>query len=133
MTRLSIGATVLAMALSSNVAFAANDHGELKPKAYDSLGKCVQKALAKYDGDIVKLEYHVEDKQPTYEFDIETPDGKAWEVECNVKSSEITELEEEVEFDDPRFASQVKVDIEKASKLLMKTIKSAKSKTNSYA
>jgi uncharacterized membrane protein YkoI len=114
MTRLSIGATVLAMALTSNFAFAENDHGSFKPKAYDSLGKCVQKALSKYDGDIVKLEYHVEDKKPTYEFDIETPDGKAWEVECNVKSGKITELEEEVAFDDPRFASQVKVDIEKA-------------------
>ncbi len=114
MLRLSIGASVLALAFASNVAFAANDHGELKPKAYDSLGKCVQKTLAKYDGDIVKLEYHVEDKVPTYEFDVETADGKAWEVECSVKTSEITETEEEVEFDDPRFASQVKVDVEKA-------------------
>jgi len=114
MLRLSIGASLVALALSTNVAFAENDHGKLKAKPYDSLGKCVQQALAKYDGDIVKLEYHVEDKKPTYEFDIETPDGKAWEVECSVKTGKITELEEEVDFDDPRFASQVKVDVEKA-------------------
>ena len=114
MLRLSLGASLLALVLTSNSAVAGNDHGAFKPKAYDSLGKCVQKALAKYDGEIVKLEYHVEDKKPTYEFDIETADGKAWEVECNVKTGEITEFEEEVAFDDPRFASQVKVDVEKA-------------------
>lgn len=114
MLRLSIGSSLLALVLTSNVAFAENDHGAFKAKAYDSLGKCVEKALAKYDGEIVKVEYEVEDKMPIYELDIETPDGKAWEVECSVKTGKITEFEEEVEFDDPRFSSQAKVGIEKA-------------------
>jgi uncharacterized membrane protein YkoI len=114
MIRLSIGASLLALALSSHTAFAESDHGKLKAQPYDSLGKCVEKALAKYDGEIVKLEYHVEDKKPTYEFDIETADGKAWEVECNVKTGEITELEEEVAVDDERFASKAKFTEEQA-------------------
>jgi uncharacterized membrane protein YkoI len=114
MLRLSIGASLLVLALTSNAALAENDHGTFKAKPYDSLGKCVEKALAKYNGEIVKLEYEVEDKMPIYEFDIETPDGKAWEVECNVKTGEITELEEEVEVDDPRFAKQAKFSEEQA-------------------
>jgi len=114
MLRLSIGASLLALALSSNIAFAANDNGVFKAESYDSMGKCVQKALAKYDGEIIKVEYQVEDKMPIYEFDIETADGKAWEVECSVKTGEITETEEEVEADDTRFTSQAKVDIETA-------------------
>ena len=114
MIRLSIGASLLALALTSNTAFAESDHGKLKAQPYDSLGKCVEKALAKHDGKIVKLEYHVEDKKPTYEFDIETADGKAWEVECNVKTGEITELEEEVAVDDEKFASKAKFTEEQA-------------------
>ena len=76
------------------------------------MGKCVQKVLAKYDGGIIKVEYEVEDRMPIYEFDIETADGKAWEVECSVKTGEITEAEEEVQVDDTRFTSQAKVGVE---------------------
>lgn len=114
MLRLSIGASLLALALTSNSALAENDNSAFKAKPYDSLGKCVQAALAKYDGKIVKLEYQVEDKMPIYEFDIETPDGKAWEVECSVQTSKITELEEEVSVDDARFAKQAKFSEEQA-------------------
>lgn len=114
MLRLSMSASLLAVALASNTAFAESDQGKLKAQSYDSLGKCVEKALAKYDGQIVKLEYKMEQKTPVYEFDIETPDGKAWEVECNVKTAEITELEEEVEVDDPKFASKAKFTEEQA-------------------
>lgn len=114
MLRLSIGACLLTVALSSNTAFAESDHGKFKAQPYDSLGKCVEKALAKYDGEIVKLEYKMEQKTPVYEFDIETADGKAWEVECDVKTAEITEIEEEVEVDDPKFASKAKFTEEQA-------------------
>lgn len=114
MLRLSMGVSVLTLVFSSTMAFAENDHGKLKAKSYDSLGKCVQKALAQHDGDIIKVEYEVKNKIPLYEFDIETADGKAWEVVCNVKTGEITELEEEVEMDDAAFASQAKVSEEQA-------------------
>ncbi|HSR02293.1 MAG TPA: PepSY domain-containing protein [Methylophilaceae bacterium] len=114
MIRLSIGVSVLTLVLITNAALAESDHGKFKAQSYDSLGKCVEKVLAKHDGEIVKLEYHVEDKKPTYEFDIEMPDGKAWEVECNVKTGEITELEQEVAVDDEKFASKAKFTEEQA-------------------
>jgi len=113
MLRLSLGASLLALALTSNTAF-AEAKGTFKAQSYDSLGKCVEKALAKHDGKIVKLEYKMEKKTPVYEFDIETADGKSWEVECNVKTSEVTELEEEVEVNDPKFASKAKFTEEQA-------------------
>ena len=52
MFKLTIGATLVAAALFSNTALAA--HGNFKPKAHDSLGKCVKAALAKHEGTIVK-------------------------------------------------------------------------------
>lgn len=114
MLRLSLGAGLLALALTSNSAFADSDQGAFKALPYDSLGKCVEKALGKYDGEIVKLEYKMEAKTAVYEFDIQTADGKAWEVECDVKTGAITETEEEVAVDDPRFASQAKFSEEQA-------------------
>ncbi len=112
MLRLSLGASLLGLVLTSNIAFA--DHGSFKPRAYDSLGKCLKGALNKYDGKVVKLEYKIERKVAVYEFDIETPDGRAWEVECTVKKSILSEFEEEVEADDPRFVRLAKVSVEEA-------------------
>ncbi len=60
MFRLSLGTTLVAAALFSHVAVAG--HESLKPKAYDSLGKCVKAALAKKDGAIVKTEFKTEKK-----------------------------------------------------------------------
>lgn len=108
MLRLSLCVSLLAFAISSNSVFAESDRGVFKAQPYDSLGKCVEKALAKYNGKIVKLEYKIEQKTAVYEFDIETADGKAWEVECDVKTAQITETEEEVAVDDPRFVSKAK-------------------------
>ena len=34
-------------------------------------------------------------QDPVYEFDIETPDGKAWDVECSTKTGKIVETEED--------------------------------------
>lgn len=106
MLRLTMGAAVLALAFSG----AANaGHETLKPKSYDSLGKCVKAALTKHDGKIVKVEYKSEKKTGVYEFDIETPDGKAWDIECDAKTSKITEVEEEVKADDAKFKALAKV------------------------
>lgn len=106
MLRLTMGATLLALAFT-NTAFA--DHSSFKPRASDSLGKCLKEALNKHDGKVVKLEFKTERKVAVYEFDIETPDGKSWEVECSVKDAKLTEFEEEVKADDPRFVALAKV------------------------
>ena len=107
MLRLTLGATLVAAAFFANTAVA--DHGTLKVKPYDSLGKCVKAALAVHDGKIVKVEYKSENKTGVYEFDIETPDGKAWDIECNAKTSKITEVEEEVKADAAAFKALAKV------------------------
>lgn len=104
--------SVLATALLAGNAYA--DHGGFKAMHYDSLGKCLKGAVKQYPGKVVKLEYKRERKVAVYEFDIETPDGKSWEVECSVKNSILTEFEEEVKADDPRFTALAKVSVEEA-------------------
>ena len=103
---LTLSAAVLAAAFTST---AMADHASIKPKAYDSLGKCVKAALSKHDGKIVKVELKSENKKPVYEFGIESADGTAWDVECDVKTSKIIEIEQEVKVDDAKFKAIAKV------------------------
>ena len=103
---LTLGAALLAAAFTST---AMAEHGTIKPKSFDSLGKCVKAALSKHDGKIVKVELKSEGKKAVYEFDIESADGTAWDVECDVKSSKIIETEQEVKADDAKFKAIAKV------------------------
>lgn len=107
MFRLTLGATLLATTFASSAVFA--DTASIKPKSFDSLGKCVKAALSKHDGKIVKVELKSEKKTPVYEFDIESADGTAWDVECDVKTSKITEIEQEVKADNAKFKAAAKV------------------------
>lgn len=107
MFRLTLGTTLIAAAFFANTAVAGHD--TIKPKSYDSLGKCVKAALTKHEGTIVKVEFKSEKKSGVYEFDIESADGKAWDVECDAKSGKVTEIEEEVKADDARFKALAKV------------------------
>ncbi|MDP1765296.1 MAG: PepSY domain-containing protein [Methylotenera sp.] len=107
MFRLTMGATLIAAAFFANTAVAGHD--TIKPKSYDSLGKCVKAALTKHEGTIVKVEFKSEKKSGVYEFDIESADGTAWDVECDAKSGKVTEIEEEVKSDDARFKALAKV------------------------
>lgn len=80
------------------------------PKTKVGLEQCLQSALAVHAGTVVKLEMKMEQGVPTYEFDIESPDGRAWDIECNARTGKITEVEEEVaSAAAPGFASKVKV------------------------
>jgi uncharacterized membrane protein YkoI len=107
MFRLSMGATLIAAAFFANTAVAG--HETIKPKAYDSLGKCVKAALAVHEGTIVKVEFKSEKKRGVYEFDIESADGTAWDVECDAKSGKVTEVEQEVNAEHPKFKALAKV------------------------
>ena len=107
MLRLTLGSTLVAAALFTNAAFA--DHETIKPHKSDSLGKCVKAALSAHEGKIVKLEFKSENKSPVYEFDVESADGTAWDIECNAKTGKITEIEEEVKADNPKFKALAKV------------------------
>ena len=107
MFRLTMGATLVAAAFFANTAVAGHD--TIKPKAYDSLGKCTKAALSKHEGTIVKVEFKSEKKRGVYEFDIESADGTAWDIECDAKSGKITEIEQEVKADDAKFKALAKV------------------------
>lgn len=107
MLRTTLGATVISTFLLSSTAFAAQEDFQAKP--FDSLGKCVKAALSVKQGNIVKVEFKTEKNRGIYEFDIRTPDGKSWDLECDAKTSKITEIEEEVTADDPRFKALAKV------------------------
>ena len=107
MLRLSLGASLVAAALFTNAAYAG--HETFTPKKYDSLGKCLKAALTKHDGKVVKVEYKSENKTGVYEFDIESPDGTAWDIECNAKTGKVTEVEQEVKADDAKFKELAKV------------------------
>ena len=106
MKQLSLGALIAASLFSAS---AMAEHGGIKANKHDSLGKCVVAALSKHDGKIVKMEMKSEIKKPTYEFDVESADGTAWDIECDVKSSKITEVEQEVKADDAKFKALAKV------------------------
>ena len=103
---LILGATLFATAFTTS---AIAEHEEIKPKSFDSLGKCVKAALSAKDGKIVKLEMKSEKKTAMYEFDIESADGSAWDIECNVQTSKVTEVEQEVKADDAKFVTLAKV------------------------
>jgi len=80
------------------------------PKTKVSLETCMKAALAKQPGTVVKVELKIEKKTPIYEFDIETKDGKAWDIECDANTGKIVEVEEEVRnVDDPAFKGKRKI------------------------
>ncbi len=107
MLRLTMGASLIAAVFFANTAIAGHD--SIKPHQADSLGKCVKAALTAHEGKIVKLEMKSEAKKPMYEFDIESADGTAWDIECDVKTGKIAEIEEEVKAADARFKALAKV------------------------
>lgn len=80
------------------------------------LEKCLKAALVKHPGDVISLEAEIENGKPIYEFDIKGKDGKEWEVECDAKTSKVTEEEEEIDIKDARFTSKAKVTLEEAKK-----------------
>ena len=106
MFRLKV-ATTLTTIFLANTAFAG--HETIKPHQADSLGKCVKAALSTHEGKIVKLEMKLESKKPIYELDIESDDGTTWDVECDIKSGKITEIEQEVKLEDVKFKALAKV------------------------
>jgi len=81
------------------------------PKTKVSLEQCmsaVQKAKA---GTVVKMEAKAEKGEPMYEFDVESADGRAWDIECSGRTGKVVEIEEEVESASAQgFADKMKVD-----------------------
>lgn len=90
------------------------------PKTKFSMEHCLHAALAEKNGGVVKVELKIEDKIPTYEFDIETSGGKVWDIECNTEMGKITEIEQEVaSIEHPLFKAKMKIGIEEARKIAL--------------
>ncbi|HYG12847.1 MAG TPA: PepSY domain-containing protein [Methylophilaceae bacterium] len=110
-----LSAFVMALSFAASTAFA--DNAQKLPKTKYSIEHCLSQALKVKNGTMVKSELKMEDKTAVYEFDIETPDGKAWDVECSTKTGKIIETEEEVDnADDAQFKPKMKVSEEDARK-----------------
>jgi uncharacterized membrane protein YkoI len=110
--------TVIASSLlACNVAMAA----PLEiPKMTANMETCLQAALAKMPGDVVKLELKNERGTPTYEFEIAGKD-RTMEFECDANTGKITEEEQEVDSpENPAFKSKVKISLEQAKDIALK-------------
>ena len=91
------------------------------PKTKVTLEACMKAALAQKPGTVVKVEFKIERGTPIYEFDIESKDGKAWDIECDANTGKITEVEQEVRsVDDPLFKAKMKISEAEARKIALK-------------
>lgn len=96
-------------------ALPAHAESKLKPRA--DLETCMQAALAKRTGEVVKLERKNEAGTALYEFEVLGADGKSWQLECDIPSGKIVEEEQEVNSpDDPLFKAKAKISLEQAKK-----------------
>lgn len=90
------------------------------PKTKAGLETCLQVALAKMNGDVVKVEFKHEGKIPTYEIEIAGKD-KTMEYECNANTGKITEEEQEVDaIDHALFKAKAKISLEEAKTIALK-------------
>jgi uncharacterized membrane protein YkoI len=91
------------------------------PKTRVGMEACMKAALAKHQGEIIKLELKIERGTPTYEFEILDKDGKSWELECNANKGKITEVEQEVDNAEAQlFKSKAKLTLEQAKEIALK-------------
>ncbi len=75
-----------------------------------TLRDCVDAVQAAHAGTMVKVEGKTEGGKAIYEFDVRSPDGTQWDIECDALAARITETEQEVSSaDDILFKPKVKV------------------------
>lgn len=116
---LYIGALAL---LTVNTSF-ADDHSDNADlddvRNWDivNIETCLDAALDFIPGNARKVEMKLEDDDPTYEFDIEAiADGNTYNVECNAEEGFITEIEREVDANDPHFKKTARISQKDAEK-----------------
>ncbi len=78
-----------------------------------SVETCLDAAIDLIPGHPRKLEMKMEGDDPVYEFDIEAK-GTTYNVECNAEEGFITEVEREVDANDPTFKKLAKVSEQEA-------------------
>ncbi|WP_297811928.1 PepSY domain-containing protein [uncultured Methylophaga sp.] len=81
----------------------------------DYFGNCMSAVLAEKPGQVMKVEFKLEDEQEVYEFNIRGLDGHDWDLECQKASAEIVEIEREVSNPNhPLFKTNVKYNEQEA-------------------
>ena len=119
--KMKLGIVILSgmtLLLGATTAFGADFK---MPKTKVSMETCLKAALAKQPGTVMKVEFKIEKGVPIYEFDIESKDGKAWDIECDANTGKITEVEQEVRnVDDPAFKAKMKISEAEARKIALK-------------
>ncbi len=108
---------VMAVTSGMLVVVAAQAAEAKLPKTKVTLETCIAAVMAAHSGVLRKLEAKSEKGVPIYEFDVESPDGKAWDIECSARTGKVVEIEQEVKSaDDPLFKDKAKVGLEDAQK-----------------
>ena len=113
-----LGLNVATFTLLSTSWVFANDTADLDDiKLYDivKVEQCLDQAYDTVPGHARKLEFKLEGDDPIYEFDIESAkDGFIYNVECNAEEGYVTEIEKEVDANNPLFKSEAKITIDQA-------------------
>lgn len=113
--KLILGGCAVAAVIALPQAVHAANSG--MPDSKVPIERCLEAALKVHEGSVVKMEIKSERGEPVYEFDIESPDGRAWDIECSGRTGKIIEVEEEVDSASaPAFAAKMKVDEAQARK-----------------
>lgn len=105
---------VTTMTLFSTNAF-AEDHSDnadlddIKDWDIVSIETCLDAALDTIPGHARKVEMKIEGDDPAYEFDIDAKDGSTYNVECNAEEGFVTEIEREVDSNDPYLKKMAKI------------------------
>ncbi len=85
---------------------------------HPNLDACREAALAVKAGHVIKIELKQEDEKEIYEFDIRDSENKDWDIECDVATAKIVEIEEEaLGTNDPRFREYMKIHLAKAKEI----------------
>ena len=114
MTSMFLKTIPAAIALTlSSTAFADTDNYDLDDiRSWDivKIETCLDAALDTIPGHARKVEMKMEGDDPIYEFDIEAKaDGNTYNVECNAEEGFVTEVEREVDANDPVFKKLAKI------------------------
>jgi uncharacterized membrane protein YkoI len=81
----------------------------------DYFENCLSAVLAEKPGQVMKVEFKLEQEREVYEFNVRGLDGHDWDLECLKTSAEIVEIEREVSNPNhPLFKSNVKYNEQEA-------------------
>jgi uncharacterized membrane protein YkoI len=77
----------------------------------DRFAACLAAVAATRAGRVIKVEFKEERGAQVYEFNVRSPDGTDWDVECAAESAAIVETEQEVTgVRHPAFAAYARID-----------------------